>query len=689
MYEGGMITSVYVVTTDKNFVVRIADINNNKLIIPNIHNGDYSGINRDQIYYNKNEVSLKKGYIGICRWSSRVDGWIDSVFLKGKFPIEVIASYSHVSSDEIIDLLNREIEIPFAMHTRLVLYNDNGVMMGVRCSASDMKRTEKGIVVNDEVYVLPWYEISKENILVGHKGYNTPLVNLYYSIDLPESHHYLLLRDPNEAFKDILKKRFSQRFKKTNDINNSSQNFQILKNMLLLLSNSIPSEVSERCRCPLSVANKLWNDFFENIEQYIHNEDIETTILLRLLQNDARLDERLRHEWESIHESDINKKREKLQQELEEEEYSVSQLRKELEKEQNALEQKRIRQRMEWEKMQKEMVEAEDRLKKAKEEAEHYESLGVRSLESVRERLNLARKEASEFLADLAIFGSSGEKAHTAPAACLPVEGTAAFRFRPGIGPDDAERIQSVSELFDEVCYNLERAGMGRLHSPELAAVLLGAFFTKTSLFLAGPFGEQVADAFSCAVTGQHTAVLECRGEWDSSVMERILGGDDAVILVKEPFQGRWVDRLLPALETSEKMGVFVHPYFDDLSLEPAGIYEYALPILLDVFAEGRPDGDFVYCRMKGELPDRGGKDAAVRAELKKLTSSRYLRHKAENLLAVAGRLLDDNAERKMFLRYACILVPLSMVLRRRECLLENAAALPDELKDWLVAGDA
>ena len=42
---------------------------------------------------------------------------------------------------------------------------------------------------------------------------------------------------------------------------------------------------------------------------------------------------------------------------------------------------------------------------------------------------------------------------------------------------------------------------------------------------------------------------------------------------------------------------MFVHPYADDLALEPTGLYSYVYPLVLDIFMTGRTSGSFSGCQ--------------------------------------------------------------------------------------------
>lgn len=61
-------------------------------------------------------------------------------------------------------------------------------------------------------------------------------------------------------------------------------------------------------------------------------------------------------------------------------------------------------------------------------------------------------------------------------------------------------------------------------------------------------------------MTGRYAAVLDCCGEWDSTMLDEAIGSDDVVIIVKHPFQNRWIDHLLPELAATEKCGFLSIP---------------------------------------------------------------------------------------------------------------------------------
>ena len=314
----------------------------------------------------------------------------------------------------------------------------------------------------------------------------------------------------------------------------------------------------------------------------------------------------------------------------------------------------------------------EERLKKLQDNAAHYEHLGEESLRLVREKLSLAREEAAGFLADLALFGSSGER--TAATSSLPVAGTTpSFLVQPGTPVEHVDVVQNTAESLELLRDNLKAAGAE--HVKELAYFLYGAFQSGTPLLLVGPQGMAVADALSCAMTGRHTAVLDCCGDWNPVALETVMQVDTAVIAVKHPFLHRWIDQLISEIKCTGKLWIFIHPYADDLSLEPVGLYSYVFPLVLDVFMTGKTSGPMVGCRRSSgyreaeKCEDVKDMMKVVKNQIQKPMSKSICRELA------AWACTSMPQENRDFFRFACLLFPLAVALDRKKEFLEKLRA--------------
>lgn len=151
---------------------------------------------------------------------------------------------------------------------------------------------------------------------------------------------------------------------------------------------------------------------------------------------------------------------------------------------------------------------------------------------------------------------------------------------------------------------NLKTVGVEESFSTGLAAYLYYAYLVKLPIVLAGPGGKLIADALSVALSGKICGVLECDGNYSPSVVGEYLDSEDAVILVKNYFQGGWSERLYDKLSEGDKLLLLTVPYIEELKIEPESLLNYALPVLTDGFMRGARHGDFEHFCPSGDYKD-------------------------------------------------------------------------------------
>lgn len=660
MYEKDTIISVCVVRGEKNSMTRIADVRGNELIAPIVdRSNDFGkGVNRDRLYYNDRNGEYNKGDVGVWKWSISPNptypdkGWVDSEYKKRLSPIEVIDDPSNNKKEELAMHLRDGMKLPVCNHQRMFLFEEDSVMKGVLCAPFQMEMAADGVLrVKSDVFVLPCYDVSEKDLLDTERTSEIEERCLYRFLQPPQTDSYFYVRSPEETVKELLMERVTWRL--VSDNGGTRKECAMLRKLMEAIpANDIIRDISARYRCPESQAAEYWKGFLDRVDQHIRCEDIPTKVLRGLLEDDDALRMRLEEEW-----------RNGWQEELKKEEEKYLQLQTAHEKQQKVLEGN--------------LEEMENRLEKARNEFEYYEFLGQEGLRLVREKLSLAREEAAEFLADLALFGSPGE-AMAPVSSVMPERPVPMARFLPGAEPEEWEDVESAEDRLGALRENLKQAGADKKRFFELAAFLYGAFLSGTPLLLAGPQGASVADALSCAMTGRHAAVLNCCGEWNPAVMEDIMGRADEVVIVKHPFQNRWIDHLLPELDGTgkRKRWIFIHPYADDLPLEPSSLYQYALPLVLDIFMlPPDPDSsaDNMICCRKGEgyrdLPKNEDTRRTI-AIFKKLSRNFYLEMKVKQLVARICSVTEKGNE--VFLFWSCLFFPLAVALGQKEVFLET-----------------
>lgn len=124
------------------------------------------------------------------------------------------------------------------------------------------------------------------------------------------------------------------------------------------------------------------------------------------------------------------------------------------------------------------------------------------------------------------------------------------------------------------------------LYSDVLISTLYSCDKLHFNLILCGTYSEQIAHMYSYMVYGAKAAILDCANPYDPSVQDIIESLKAKVIVVKNPFESNWIDKLATISLLSEKFLILTHPFVEDLAIEPSSVYSYFVPIFTNNFID-------------------------------------------------------------------------------------------------------
>ncbi len=164
--------------------------------------------------------------------------------------------------------------------------------------------------------------------------------------------------------------------------------------------------------------------------------------------------------------------------------------------------------------------------------------------------------------------------------------------YRPGRAIEGAAPAADINDFI----YAFEDAlGMtGKETYPTLntidgfARYLRSAFDNDTPLLLTGTRARAVADAFSIALTGRTAALFDCAGVKCLDDLNDCASADDQIIALLNPFAPDFIACLPELIGIKGKFFFALHPFVDDLRLEPPELYNYFLPVFTDLIFDDR-----------------------------------------------------------------------------------------------------
>ena len=248
-------------------------------------------------------------------------------------------------------------------------------------------------------------------------------------------------------------------------------------------------------------------------------------------------------------------------------------------------EQKEVKDRIK--KLESQAAKYESRIQILKDEINSYEELGKEASDHMRKRIDEARKDIASFIADLSVYSSVNEN-NGASSYALRV-----WTFQSGMDylKDNSEMVEECStwqEVLQLLEDNLVYAGVGKEYRSLTASVLYSAYHTELPILLIGPNAEELVHALSLAVCGKLASVLDCSGEYKASVLEELSHTNDEIVIVRSPLQQDWVLEQTKMDRSSRKHFFGVHPYIEDLYIEPKGLYNYVLPLFTEPLVDNR-----------------------------------------------------------------------------------------------------
>ena len=185
----------------------------------------------------------------------------------------------------------------------------------------------------------------------------------------------------------------------------------------------------------------------------------------------------------------------------------------------------------------------------------------------------------------------------------------------------------TIVTLENELCV----AGVEECYARLFSIYLYSAFLIKLPLILCGPNGEAIINALSASVFGKTAAVIDV-GRYESNNLKQDINElDDNILCIKNVLNGNMITDLIECLSLDKHIFAVV-PFYEDLFVEPVGLFDYFYPVITKNII-GSPPGNMV-----------GGKgNATYKAfSIPGISSKKYLQEfKSRNLSLITAKSLS------------------------------------------------
>ena len=568
---------------DKNeipYVKRMADIDQSGFIHLFItdESREKTFDNRSRLYHRDGPVEI--GKYGVWEWSAfpNADD-ITKDKVKCRFsltfvPIEIIYLSNCDSIDGILSQLISGIDDKPVSSKTIFAVRCNEIIQGICCTEDHLKTDDGKIKLIDQVTALPVYQFEEKNcIQIASKVF-------FNNISLGKPVKIERIKDSFDIIRQIILENINWTSFKQRGVNKAEwRNYRAY--IEELHSADIIERISKECLCSEKEAEELLRKFTDRASQYISGDSIEDEILLSVISVNADLMERCKNlitdDWQEENRQKIDEADRSIQEKTEQIEALSAEMTK----------------------IENNIVNLTNAKKRIEQEIHEKEKLAVDVRKNVDIIITKAQEHAAEFIASMAFVNTNGNTP-------VKVEKGSSSCFTSGttILSEQVEEYEDWKDLINNLSDNLIEAGVCSKHSESFAAFLYSSYLNHFPLLLSGPNASEIADAFSASLFGKTACILECVKDYNRSIISALLASEDEIIKICNPFTSEWISSITRLSTYSGKYCIAVHPFAEDIVIEPKGITHYFYPVLTEMLVSHVPECKFLSVCYSGNYQD-------------------------------------------------------------------------------------
>lgn len=637
------IVSLCSVVSDYNgqkWLIRYADLNNNGHYYIFHRNEDIPPYftNRDKIFYK--DGPSQDGFYGIWTWSAVPNendpskDYILSRYNTEIDAIELVPFTQATSLDGLVSLLKEGIN--YHPHSRRVMFSictSKGQYTGILCTAKELNTVNEKTHISKDCIVVPVYEFTNADVIHLDNG-----LSFYGNAFAGLPSKLYQLKSPLDIVKDIVMSSISWATYKMRDVTRAQ--YKTFKDFIDAIPvDDITCKIGAACRCSDPAAKELLDEFLSIVWQYVDGDSLEDDIIRSAISVNTELQEKAK---ELIHQ-DWEKENERL---LTEAQQKLDLLHAELK---SATE---------------DLGKAQDAFNKTKAEDERLsdiiaekEKLADGVEKAIAERIQNARENVADFIANMAFVG--GQPMQIVKAATLPsVEAiselnTSTYCTYPEFEHlDELEVHHSWTDVINTAVFELAEAGVAEKYRNGLATFLCAAYIEKQPLLLVGPNAIDIAQAFCTATTAHKHGVLYCESGGVHQAIEKIGADGEDIVIINNLLAGGWMNRLPEILSSKDIFYIAIHPYAEDIQVEPKSLYSFMLPLFTEFLVDKKATGKYYGGYFSDDFkPYSAGKGARKELTvLSKFGLSPLVRSKINSLMTIMHNIYPSTTTDDDFL---------------------------------------
>lgn len=176
--------------------------------------------------------------------------------------------------------------------------------------------------------------------------------------------------------------------------------------------------------------------------------------------------------------------------------------------------------------------------------------------------------------------------------------GSASYQIGTAALSEAGQTLTSWDQAIEELAENLACSGVNSSHIDDcctgLAVFMLSAYLLKQPILLVGPNAIEIIEAFCSTLDDGRYGILSCDGPYNPQAIESIGLNNESIVVINNLLSSSWTNRIHEILSKKDMFFIAVHPYKEDLQVEPSSLYNYFMPVCTEFVVSDIPHGDFV-----------------------------------------------------------------------------------------------
>ncbi|NME33567.1 hypothetical protein HF864_02020 [Lactobacillus sp. MRS-253-APC-2B] len=338
-----------------------------------------------------------------------------------------------------------------------------------------------------------------------------------------------------------------------------SQNLKLFKSFLNDLNeDDWTAQLAEQYHYDIQKVNDAYEDIFENAQNLATGNDEDMANLKYTIKNN-----------ESIRQVAINE----IEDDWKKQNDSKTKQLEKLTKDISSLSTKKT-----------ELTKQIEELTAKKEKLESQQQLATDVEAKVHQRIEDARKNAADFIAEMAFNQAMMPKTnpvshphHLAISPFNPIK----FNVDPQTAPIETTNAKDV---YNALKNTLEPMINNHSLLGELTAYLYILHNQNRPLLLIGDDALDIAQLAALLLTGQPATQIECTGRFSAAILQELKNIKSPAIILNNLAGSSWLSHINSLVHLPNKWVILTESFMDDLNLAPRGLYNFATPIFTDIF---------------------------------------------------------------------------------------------------------